>query len=287
MTLRRVFKTAVVALSLSGFAACGGVVSSITGGVSEGLAKGIMNQQDTQLVAEGVPTYLLILDGFLESNPDNADVLLATAKLYSAYGGVFVTDERRSKAMLDKAKSYAMKSACLTDADLCALDTIPFPVFQERLQGLDEDTLPYVYGLATTWTGWIQKNSADWNAIADLAKVKALLAWAQDQDSGYDGGSIMMYRGALETILPPAMGGKPEEGKALFEQAIEASDGKNLMAKVLYAERYARLVFDRSLHDSLLQEVLAADVQADGLTLMNTLAQKQARELLASADDYF
>jgi len=38
---------------------------------------------------------------------------------------------------------------------------------------------------------------------------------------------------------------------------------------------------------SILQEVVEADAQARGFTLSNTLAQEQARELLASSDDYF
>jgi hypothetical protein len=59
------------------------------------------------------------------------------------------------------------------------------------------------------------------------------------------------------------------------------------MAKVLYARQYARLVFDRPLHDRLLNEVVAADPEAPGLTLGNTLAQEQALLLLASADEYF
>jgi hypothetical protein len=59
------------------------------------------------------------------------------------------------------------------------------------------------------------------------------------------------------------------------------------MAKVLYARSYARLVFDRPLHDRLLGEVLAADPQAPGLTLSNTLARDEARGLLDEADEYF
>jgi hypothetical protein len=41
------------------------------------------------------------------------------------------------------------------------------------------------------------------------------------------------------------------------------------------------------LHDQLLREVLEADPEQPGLTLFNTLAQDEARELLDSADDYF
>ena len=45
-----------------------------------------------------------------------------------------------------------------------------------------------------------------------------------------------------------------------FERAIEISEGKTLMAKVIYARQYARLVFDQELHDRLLQEVLVDKV---------------------------
>jgi hypothetical protein len=55
----------------------------------------------------------------------------------------------------------------------------------------------------------------------------------------------------------------------------------------MLAESYARMMFDRELHDRLLEEVLAADPEAPGLTLANVLAQRDARALLASADDYF
>ena len=59
------------------------------------------------------------------------------------------------------------------------------------------------------------------------------------------------------------------------------------MAKVLYAEQYARLMFEQELHDRLLQEVLDTDPTAEGLTLINHLAQRQAAILLAESSDYF
>ena len=83
------------------------------------------------------------------------------------------------------------------------------------------------------------------------------------------------------------MGGKPELAKDYFEQAIKLSDGKNLMAKTLYARYYARMVFNQELHDKLLNDVLAAQAISPGLTLINTLAQEQARELLDGSSDFF
>ena len=72
-----------------------------------------------------------------------------------------------------------------------------------------------------------------------------------------------------------------------FEKAIELSGGRDLSAKVEFARGYARLVYDRELHDRLLNEVLSAQPRQEGLTLFNTLAQSEARQLLDSADDYF
>jgi len=55
----------------------------------------------------------------------------------------------------------------------------------------------------------------------------------------------------------------------------------------LLARSYARLVFDRDLHDRLCREVIDADPVAPGLTLTNTMAQEEAQALLGSSEDYF
>ena len=59
------------------------------------------------------------------------------------------------------------------------------------------------------------------------------------------------------------------------------------MAKVLFAKQYARLMFEQELHDQLLNDVLAAEPEYEGLTLINGLAQRQAQVLLDESPDYF
>ncbi len=91
----------------------------------------------------------------------------------------------------------------------------------------------------------------------------------------------------METLLPPTLGGKPELAKKHFERAIAISKGENQIVKVLYAEKYARMLFDRKLHDELLQQVVNSKAGPPDLILTNTLAKQRAAELLLSADDYF
>jgi len=147
--------------------------------------------------------------------------------------------------------------------------------------------VPVLFSYATGWLAWANVNRDNWSAAADLPKIQAALERALALDEEYRRGAAHVYLGILKTLRPPSLGGRPEEARAHFERAIELSNGRNLAAKVDYAAAYARLVYDRDLHDRLLNDVLAAPVEAPGLTLLNTLAKERAQSLLGSADDYF
>jgi hypothetical protein len=50
---------------------------------------------------------------------------------------------------------------------------------------------------------------------------------------------------------------------------------------------YARPLYDRELHDQLLNEVISSNPLKENYTLINVLAIKQAKNLIENADDYF
>ena len=161
------------------------------------------------------------------------------------------------------------------------------PEFEALLDDANKKDVPMLFTLGSAWAGYIQQNTSDWNAVAELGRVEAIMDRVVELDEGYQYGQAHMYLGVLNSILPASLGGNPYKAQTHFEKAVTLSEGKNLLAPVLYAEKYARLVFDRELHDRLLNEVLAADPEVHGLTLQNTYAQQQATALLADADDYF
>jgi len=266
---------------------CASIVSSVTDKLAEDLSRAILNNDDLATVREGVPAFLIVLDALLTSNPDNPDLLTAAARLNASYATGFVADQARQSRLTDKAMALSYRAAC-SDIDwLCNAREMPFQELESQLIRLQQKDVPTIYAYASSWAGWIQSHSDDWAAIAELARVKALMEKVVELDAGYDDGAAVMYLGVFETLLPPAMGGRPEVGRGHFERAIEISDGRYLMAKVLFAEKYARLVFDRQLHDALLTEVLIADPYGEALTLINLVAQDQAAALLKSADEYF
>jgi len=266
---------------------CTVLVSNATSGLADDVSSAIVDQPDPLLVRDGGPAYLILIDGLIAGSPNNEELLLAGARLYSSYASAFIEDPLRSSALNAKARSYGERALCIKDEALCASIVGPFDAFETELQQTGPGDLPALYGFGTAWAGWIQANSSDWNAVADLPKVQALMERIIALDDGYDQGGAHLYLAVLYTLRPAQMGGLPDIGRAHFEKAIELSNGRNLMAKVYFAENYARLVFDRELHDQLLLEVVEAEPAAPGYTLSNTLAQERAQALLADADEYF
>lgn len=265
-----------------------GATGCSVGHLPENLSKAVMNHDDPDVVAAGIPAYLLMLDALVLTYPENEDFLISAAQLYGAYSGVFSQDEEQSRRLANRAMDYAQRAICEYEDEACeAVGLQPDDMLALLNEEFDEDDIDIFYAWAAARAGWIQANSSDWSAIAELGKVKALLNWVESYSPEYEQGTLQVYLGVLETQLPPALGGKPEIGREHFEKALEISEGKHLMAKVLYAKQYARLMFDQELHDKLLNEALAADPQAEGLTLMNQLAQRQAADLLAESAEFF
>ena len=272
---------------LSLLSGCTTIVNTATDRFASALSSGILNQTDEHIVRDGLPAYLLLVDGFIAENPENLPLLLAGAELYGSYAGAFVEDGDRTLALAAKARAYGAQALCLESEPLCEARELPHAEWLVALEQAGPDDQEVLYAFAASWATWIEASDGDWDAIADVPKVEAAMSRVLDFDPAYRDGWPHLYLGVLKTQLPPAYGGKPEEGRAHFEEARARSAGRNLMVSVLFAEQYARLVFDQELHDQLLAEVLEADVEADGLTLINVLAKARARELLAGSADYF
>lgn len=262
-------------------------MGSATTQLAENLSAAILNQNDLDTVREGAPAYLLLIDGLIEEQPDNISRLLTGARLYSAYASIFVENEHRAKLQVTKAFEYGKRALCLQNEALCLAFEQSFDNFQPVLATSTQADIAVMYGFASAWISLVQLSNSDWNVIADLPKISAIMQRIVVLEESYDQGGAHLYLGVLATQLPPNMGGKPELGRIHFERAIELSQGKNLMVKVLFAKRYARLLYNRDLHDRLLNDVRQADARVPGLTLINTLAKQEAQALLESADEYF
>jgi hypothetical protein len=274
----------IAALLLTG---CGAAVSTVSGRMADGLSDAILNQDDPELVREGLPSYLLLLDSLARANPDSPTTLSAAAQLYSAYGAALVDDPERAKLLTARARRYGRQALCASRKSTCELEGIRFDRYVEIIQSTDKGDIDALYSYSLSSLAWIRANSDSLVALADLPKIEVALEHLIALGAGEYEASTCMYLGILNSLRPPALGGKPDVARDWFERGIALSEGRDLSIKVEYARGYARMLYDRELFDRLLNEVMAADVEQPDLILFNMLAKQQAEALLAGADDYF
>ncbi len=285
MSIKGFLKTITVVAALTFLVTAFGGCAALN--MAENLPGAMENHDDPQTVAEALPTLLLIADSLVISSPDDEDYLVTASQLYTSYAAAFVDDPDRALTLTQRADEYADRALCLESDDACGLIAKPAAEVEAIVAGMGKAELPYLYNYAVCRLLWMSVRSGDWGAILGLPKVQYMLERVVALDDSYKEGSAHMYLGVLTTLRPPSLGGKPEIGKAHFERAIELSGGTDLTVKVEYAKRYARLVYDRELHDKLLGEVMEAPAKVPGKTLTNTLAKRTAAKLLKSAEDYF
>lgn len=292
MLRSRPLRLIVPALLMLALGGCASIASNAGDRLATQLGNAVLNSDDPATVRDGLPAYLLLIDGLVaddgKGDGGKESLLFAAAELNGAYAGNFTGDDReRARRLSAKALAYARRGTCVQDAALCAALDQDITRFEAAVAAAPEKNIAGLYALAAAWAGHLQANSEDWGAIADLPKVDALLNRVVAIDPGHARGMARVYLGVLNSLRPEGIGGKPELGREHFEAAIAQSQGRNLYAKTLMAEYYARLVFDQELHDRLLVEVLAADPREPGFTLMNVLAQERAKALVESGKDYF
>ncbi len=266
---------------------CAALVSNAASGLSSNLSAAILNHDDPETARAGMPSYMILMDSFVEGSPDDPAILSAAANLYASYGAVFANDATRAKRLTRRARGYAADAMCNAFEAACTWDELDYESFVASLGnvGAKQAETLYVYGFAML--AYIQAHSSDWDALAELPQAEAILNRYLQLSGTSARASAYTYLGILQTLRPPAMGGKPDEARSNFEKAIALSEGQDLSAKVEFAKGYARTMYERELHDALVDEILGASPYADGYTLLNVLAQEQALALRASADDYF
>ena len=277
----------LVGVLLLSLTACGSLISSAKKEFAEDLSATILAHDEPETVRQAIPTYLILVSSMIRGDQENVDLLISGSRLYGSYASVFVEETDRKLILAKRSFDYAEQAVCLKLPQACAAKTMSYHKFEQTIKAFQKEDAAMLFAYGAAWLGLIQANRADWNAVAELPKAKAIIEKVLKLDERISNGDAHLYMGVMESLLPPAMGGKPDIAKKHFERALVISKRKNLMALLMYAEKYARLLFNRKLHDSLLKELLAVDVRKSKTLLIDTIARAKAKKLLANADDFF
>jgi len=254
----------------------------------DGVAKSSSQQSDLRILREGMPAYLMLIDGMIQAVPNNEQLLLAGAQSYSSFASLFVEDQDKEYANLlyERGKQYALRSLEMRGFK----DPLqrPFDDFKEGLNRLGKKEVPTLFWTATCWANWIRLNLDSIEAVSELPRVEAMMKRALELDEGFYYGGPHLFMGIWFASRPKIAGGDLKKAQEHFLKALDLGQGKFLMAYVYYANYYARKKMDKDLFTATLQKVLEipADTSPD-LVLLNTVAKRQAKELLSRVEEYF
>jgi hypothetical protein len=235
-----------------------------------------------------MPAYLMLIDGMVQAVPDNERLLIAAAQSYSSFASIFVEDEDKEYANLlyERGKRYALRS--LEMRGFKDPLRIPFDDFKQGLNRLGKKDVPTLFWSATCWVNWIRLNIDSIEAMSELPRVEWMMKRVLELDEGFYYGGPHLFMGIWYASRPKIAGGDLKKAQEHFLKALDLGQGKFLMADVYYANYYARKMMDKDLFTSILQKVLETPANTSpDLVLVNTVAKKQAKELLSHVEEYF
>lgn len=252
------------------------------------LTLSLQKQTDLELLEDGAPSLLLLLDGLIASDPDNVHLLMTATKAYGAYASILYEDGKTERAvnMSVKARDYGI-SLINQLRGLESLNGRTLGEIKPALAKIRPDQVGYLFWGAYGWATWIQHMEGAAAAMADLPIVELIMLRVVELDDSYYYGGAHIFLGAYYGSRPQIFGGKPEASRKHFERALEISKRQFLPTQVAYAQTYARMMFDRELYTSLLTEVLEQPLKDSDTASSNTLAKLMAEKLLAQVDDFF
>jgi hypothetical protein len=254
----------------------------------EEVARSSSKQSDLRILREGMPAYLMLIDGMIEAWPDNEQLLISAAQSYSSFASLFVEDQDKEYANLlyGRGKQYALRS--LERRGFKEPLQRPSDDFKEGLKSLGKKDVPTIFWAATCWANWIRLNLDSMEALSELPRVEWMMKRVLEIDEGFYYGGPHLFMGIWFASRPKIAGGDLKKAQEHFLRALDLGKGKFLMAYVYYANYYARKIMDKELFTSTLQKVLEtpADTSPD-LVLLNTVAKKQAKDLLSHVGEYF
>jgi hypothetical protein len=152
----------VIILCVLFLSACSSLMQSATSDMASSLSAAILNQDDPEIVRDGAPSFLLMMDSFIADSPDNASMLSAGAELYAAYGVVFVEDDQRADRLTSRALDYGQRSLCASNKSACGIEDLSFKEFELVLARLNKKDAPSVYTFGLTSIAYNSTTGIRW-----------------------------------------------------------------------------------------------------------------------------
>lgn len=306
----------VCTTGLGGLTACdlGKVTVNTTSKVLWRAQPALEQESDYELAAQAIPGTLKTIEGFWYVDKSNPRLLTLLAKGYCQYGTGFVEDEweiasldkrldradqlsQRATKMFVRCTNYALRllgSKWQHSNDPAKGIFADFETVRKLVASVGKDKRDALMWAAIGLASTINQNKDNVAVVTQLPTAKMMLERVVKLDDEHDykhktrRALAHIALGMLYTAQAPALGGDPERGAKHFKRAMEITENKYLLAKVLYARRYAVMMQDRKLFRDTLINVLQTppSIWPDE-RLANEIAHRRARRYLQYEKQWF
>jgi predicted anti-sigma-YlaC factor YlaD len=303
--VHRSHRTIVLLALLAPVAGCKSVALKFAADSLASTGEAYASDDDPELVRGAVPFGLKTMEGVLEEKPEHEGLLTALAAGFTSYGYAFVQQDAdladwdgkidaaragraRARGLYVRAREYGLRGLDVRQHLLGGRLRGGGAEARDALAKARKEDVPLLYWTASAWALAIAADKANMAGVAELPTPVAMMERALALDESWNDGAIHEFFVVFDATRSAAEGGGPERAKAHLDRALALSMNKKLAPRVSFAEGVLVQRQDRDAFVRTLEEVLRANPgEVPRYRLVNILAQRRAKALLAHVDDLF
>jgi hypothetical protein len=257
-------------------------------------------EDDLDLARKGLESNIKLLEVLQRSNPGNENLRVLLAQAYGGFAFVFLESDllhaksaeeskrliKRISKFYTRGLNYGLSILKEDKRFRAALEKNDFEMIESAAFGITnrEALLWTIFN----WALLVNMNRFNVDQVADYSKVKILADRMLQLDRSYFYGAPLALSATLECAMPKMLGGKPDKGIALMEEALKDSNRKFLIIQFLYAQYCTPAVQNRKNFAALSEEIEKADAGAlKEMTLINVAVKDRMPKVKRSIKDFF
>ena len=269
----------------------GQIVARTSVSIMDGNIEAMNRETDLLLAEAALPANLKLIEGLIEEDPDNPDLLyLATQGFYGyAFGFVELSDPQRAESLYTRCLSYGVRGlrALGLDKDI-DLSTANPDAIDKAVAKMSSAAVPTLFWTASCWAKQIDMRRTDPASIAQLAGTERLMSRVRELQPDYYYGGVYLFYGVYYGSRAPMIGGDFTKSEQNFSTANAVSENRLLMVDVLQAEYLERQRLDQEAFHRLLSRVVSDPVGSfPEMALANQIARARAHYLLDKESEWF
>ena len=259
-------------------------------GSFEDFQRAFDREESPAMARAAAPALLKMLDGLIESDPHNRDLLLQAAQMNAAFAFALIEEEDPAwaRTLYAKARWYALTALRGHKRLRSTLARAREDEVRSAIAKLQRRDAPALFWLGQAWGSMINLDRQNPGALSDLPAVAAIMERVRELRPDYFFGGPDLFFGIFLGGRGTMLGGDPRRSRQAFEWAVARGHGRFLMARYHYARVWAVQNQDRALCERELRAIIDAPLpDPPEMRLANAVARERAAEFLKTIADHF